>query len=350
MVKVLQHHTVVRDSWHNMLTDLIFWRDYYWLAYRRVTSHYDVDGVIIVLRSVDLKRWHEVATLKTVGSDWSPKFCVAKNRLFVYIFTSYPSLVYGGDRFTNVCFTDDGIHWSEPTSVLKNQWMFGMDYHKDVFYGCAYSWKGHIHDHIHGPVDLLTSYDGLNWTKVSTIALAEDNADEADLIFRPNGELWVIAATIGEKDHDKNMSMFYSSKPPYQEWNRFELKTRLAAPCFCELDGKVYVAGSRAQGGPWIPQSGAVGNTAIWRVEKGKVIPFFALPSEGDRWQPSLITTEPNKLIISYNSQHAYLSGVLPSKIPIPYPHDYPSRPPDVKAPDNLIGDDDIFIAEIAAD
>jgi len=53
------------------------------------------------------------------------------------------------------------------------------------------------------------------------------------------------------------------------------------------------------------------GNTGIFIAEKGKVEPLLALPSDGDAAYPGLISREPGKLIISYYSQHAYLSGVI---------------------------------------
>lgn len=39
--------------------------------------------------------------------------------------------------------------------------------------------------------------------------------------------------------------------------------------------------------------------------------PVLALPSDGDAAYPGLLSLEENRLIISYYSQHAYLSGVL---------------------------------------
>ena len=132
MVKLLQINTVVRDGFHNMLTDLAYWKDYYWLAYRRVSGHYAHDGGIVILRSVDLKRWHEVTYIKTIGCDWSPRFCVTKDRLFIYFFTGYPNIVglrtkdgrllsrpkIFPDHHSHVSFTDDGIHWSQPTPAV----------------------------------------------------------------------------------------------------------------------------------------------------------------------------------------------------------------------------------------
>ena len=52
---------LVRDGWYNAFTDLVQWKNYFWLAYRRGTYHNQVTGntVSAVLRSNDLRLWHE---------------------------------------------------------------------------------------------------------------------------------------------------------------------------------------------------------------------------------------------------------------------------------------------------
>jgi len=111
-------------------------------------------------------------------------------------------------------------------------------------------------------------------------------------------------------------------------------------------DDKLYVVGRSDIAGyePELwpkPQSTPPGNTVIFTVEKGKVEPFFALPSIGDVWQQGLMSIEPGKLWCAYNSQHAYMTGVLTSKIPFP---------PYYKKPEVYIADNDIYMAEIAVE
>ena len=278
MVRLLQVNTVVRDGWHNMTTDITYWRGCYWLVYRRVSAHYSIDSRLIVLRSTDLKRWDEVAQIGSDGLDWPPKFCLADNRLFLSFHTTYPLIEPRnefGERISHgkqkapavshVCYTDDGIHWSNPIRVLDNQNIYKMRRHDGIFYATAWGWQGDVHDHIHGPLDLLSGDDCLSWRKVSTIAGVEDLVDEADMWFHPNGEVWVICPTWRTpKDH----AFFYSSKPPYKQWKRFDLGVTLHSPVFCGCDGKLYVAGVKDLGGyvpePWLkPQTTPAGRTDI---------------------------------------------------------------------------------------
>ena len=370
MVKLIRNQLVVRDGWHNFLVDITRWKGYYWLAYSRRIGHYAMDGRIIVLKSLDLERWHQVADIDTLGNDWCPMFCPTKNKLWIVWFTKYP-LAEGGrnmmgnllmpkkqssrgdidrgpptsisptDVISHVCYTTDGISWSQPIPVWKNQHLWSMRIWDGTFYSVAWGWQGDPHLHIHGPIDLLKSDDGIHWQVVSRIAnVNPDRPDETDLYFHTNGEVWAIAATW-RRPHDH--SVFYSAFPPYKKWKRIDLRTTIHNPAFCKCDDKLYVVG-RSDIAGYSPelwpklQSTPPGNTVIFTVRKGKVEPFFALPSMGDVWKQGLLSIESGKLICAYNSQHAYMTGILPGKFPIPSWY---------KRPEVYAGDNDIYLAEL---
>jgi len=312
MPRILWHRTVVRDGWHNAFTDICCWGGYYWLVYRRGSAHVSLDGSIVVLRSVDLERWHQAAVLETVGDDRDPKLCPTGEALYVFFGTwmprpeGWPDEEFG-PLVTHVCVTRDGIHWSEPIPVYRqNVWLWRVRCHQGIFYCAAYGWED-PREKDRTFLDLLASHDGFNWKRISRIAGPEDRANEADLFFHPDGELWVIARTSRAPDY----TILYISRPPYEEWERVDLKTTIHCPVFCESGGKLYVAGRRRTDTPWRPQSAPPGNTGIFLVDRGGVTPFFALPSDGDAAYPGLLSRQPGRLLISYYSQHAYLSGVL---------------------------------------
>ncbi|RJS88747.1 exo-alpha-sialidase [Candidatus Bathyarchaeota archaeon] len=312
MVKILYQRTIIRNGWHNAFTDLCFWHGSYWLTFRRGSAHVSPDGGIVIMRSVDLLRWRQVAFLKTRGDDRDPKFCPTANRLYVYFGTWLPRPEgWPDERFgplvTHVSFTEDGAEWSRPIPAYKqNYWLWRVRYHDGIFYSPAYGWDDPREKH-KSFLDLLTSEDGLKWSKKCRIGEKDQQPDEADIWFQPDGELWCIARTTRNPDH----SLFYSSKPPYEEWECVDLKVTIHCPVFCQTNGRLYVAGRRRIDSPWIPQTVPAGNTGIFIAEKGKVKPFLALPTYGDAAYPGLISPEPGKLLISYYSQHAYLSGVV---------------------------------------
>jgi hypothetical protein len=298
-----------------------------------------------VLRSVDLKRWHQVAVFNTVGDDREPNFCVTPDCLFLYFGTFYTPIGSGPGPFvTHVTSTNDGLTWSKPKSAWKDEWIWRVRFYNGAFYGTSYGFgpTNDICDHNHGPLKFLKSSDGIHWKVISTVTGMEDGPNEADMYFHPDGEVWIIARTFREP---ANHSLFFSSRPPYHDWERIDLKVLIGPPCFCESGGVLYVAGRRDMNEVWIPQSIPAGSTAIYTVEYGKVTPFFAFPSYGDAGYPGLISQKPSNLLISYYSQHAYLSGVIDSVTPVPptIPNAANSKYPELSA-----GDDDIFIAEIS--
>jgi hypothetical protein len=362
MAQVLSHCTVVRDGWHNMGSDLCFWRDTFWLVHARTSAHVAPDGVIVLLRSADLKRWDEVAVFKTPHDARDAKLAATDDELFVFCADSTYELVAGKERqvlHPYVFVSDDGYRWSAPTRIFdRNYWLWRVRVHDGVFYSAE---KGG---------ELLSSQDGRNWTFVSRIADDEGKSpqelkqvrqvehrmtprfNEADVIFRPDGELWCVSRTRREPDQH---SFLYTSKPPYKEWSCVDLETLIHCPALCEMGGRVYVAGRRDPTTSWIPQHSPAGNTAIFRLDREGVTPVFALPSDGDSAYPGLISLETDRLIISYYSQHAYLSGAIEAE---KKRHHHIARwgslrrqapPPDYphELAHHKTGPADIFVAEI---
>ena len=360
MPRVLSNRTVVRDGWHNMCSDLCYWRDTFWLVYDRTSAHSAPDGVVVLLRSADLQRWDEVAVLRTPNDARDVKLAATDDELFVFCADSWYEPVAGRVRQVvdpYVFTSDDGYRWSAPTRAFdRNHWLWRVQLHEGVFY-CAE--KGG---------ELLSSRDGRNWTSVSRIPAEPEGAtpqelreareldhrttprfNEADVIFRPDGELWCVSRTRRENQH----SLLYTSSPPYEEWSCVDLETLIHCPALCESAGKVYVAGRRDPTAPWVPQHTPAGNTGIFLLERDGVTPVFALPSDGDAAYPGLLCLEADRLIISYYSQHAYLSGVVEGeKRHLPHIERWgalrrDAPPPGYELSHFKTGPADIFVAEV---
>ena len=362
MAQVLFNHTVIRDGWHNMCSDLCFWRDTFWLVYARTSAHSSPDGVIVLMRSADLRRWDEVAVLKTPLDARDTKLAATDDELFVFCADSHYETIQGKVRqvaYTYVFVSNDGYRWSAPTKICdRNYWLWRVQVHEGTFY-CAE--KGG---------ELLSSPDGRDWKLVSRIPDAEGRSpqqlqtirevdhrttsrfNEADIIFRPDGELWCVSRTKLEPGQH---SLLYISSPPYKEWSSVDLEAMIHCPALCESGGNVYVAGRRDPTVPWISQHSPAGNTGIFRLERNGLTPVVALPSDGDAAYPGLLSIEADRLIISYYSQHAYLSGVIQAeKKRLHHIEGWAARRRETPPPDYphelsyfKSGPADIFVAEI---
>ncbi len=318
MAHIVSHHTVVRDGWHNMCSDLCFWNDTFWLVYDRTSAHSAPDGVVVLMRSADLRRWDEVAVFKTPHDARDAKLAATDDELFVFCADSHYETINGKVRqvaHSYVSVSSDGYQWSTPAQICdRNYWLWRVRVHDGTFY-CAE--KGG---------DLLSSPDGRDWQVVSRIPESEGESaqqlqeirtvdhrttprfNEADLIFRPDGALWCVSRTKREPGQH---ALLYVANPPYEEWSCIDLKALIHCPALCESGGQVYVAGRRDPKTPWIGQHTPAGNTGIFRINESGLTPILALPSDGDAAYPGLLSLEENRLIISYYSQHAYLSGVI---------------------------------------
>ena len=362
MAQILSNYTVIRDGWHNMCSDICFWNDTFWLVYDRTAAHSAPDGIIVLMRSADLRRWDEVAVFKTPFDARDTKLAATDDELFVFCADCHFDSIEGKIRqvaYTYVFASNDGYRWSAPTRICdRNYWLWRVQIQDGIFY-CAE--KGG---------ELISSPNGRDWTFVSRIPDAEgrnpqqlkeirkvdhrttDLFNEADVIFRADGELWCVSRTKREPGQH---SLLYISKPPYEEWSCVDLKAMIHCPALCESGGQVYVAGRRDSTAPWIPQHSPAGSTGIFRLDHNGVEPVLALPSDGDAAYPGLLSLEDDRLIVSYYSQHAYLSGAIEAekkrrhyierwaslRREVP-PPDYPNELSYFKS-----GPSDIFIAEI---
>ena len=81
-----------------MCSDLCFWQDTFWLVYDRTSAHTAPDGVIVLLRSADLRRWDEVAVFRTPNDARDGKLAATDDELFVFCADSRYEPIAGRKR------------------------------------------------------------------------------------------------------------------------------------------------------------------------------------------------------------------------------------------------------------
>ena len=330
---------VVRDGWYNAWTDLIWWKEYFWLSHFRGLSHglaRNTTGRIagntfsVIRRSADLRRWHEAQVFEAPGGivDGSgvdtAHLCATEDRLYAFFRKVSRRPGGGANNNSYVSWTEDGVHWSEPEELSVDGFLpytWRVRHHQGRFY-CALSYLEEG-----TPIDLIVSDDGVHWTShAEIVAPGHGCSEESELHWRPDGELWCVIRT--------ERAVLYCSRPPYTEWEEtLQLPAGCDAPVMCESGGHVYLAGRCAGSGqgepgpdgtmpfdlvntfthPEIPTVSS-GTTGLYRLTRERADLLVLMPPAYDASYPGLVSLEPGKLIMSYYSDVAYASGQVPLK------------------------------------
>lgn len=293
------------DGRHNAFTDLIRWKDAYYLCFRHGESHGSMDGEIRVMRSADLKAWEPCGTLKTYGDDRDPHFAATEDRLFVYF--GVWDLEHATDHGTpgrqdvrsHFASSDDGETWSEVRGVYEEKWwLWRVRHHDGAFYSIGYSAFRPT-----PPVResrLLRSEDGLNWELVSTVT-KERMSGEADMWFEGDGSMWLVTRTGEAPGH----AWLHQSDTSKQTWTAHDLGELIHSPAIAKWKDRFFVAGrGRNAGGGYV--------TRLWELypSESRVREVLTLPSGGDTSYPGLLVdpasldAENPALLISWYSQH----------------------------------------------
>lgn len=280
----LEHWVAVGDGTHNSNTDLIHWRDSFYMVHASSPWHLASTKCHLVLwRSGDARQWEQIRAFHVPGEDIrDPKLAAIGDRLFMYVLknVSWDAEPYT-TQFTS---THDGEEWAPLVDAQPEGWLFWRPKTRDhsTWYVPAY-W------HEHGKSILLQSTDGEHWTEVSTIYEGDRN-DETDIEFLPDGRLIATARLEVSNSifgHPDACTLIAVAEPPYIEWKRCKSDvTRLDGPNLFAYDGAVYAVGRHNPQSPrFLRYYGSIlgkKRTALYKVEPDRLLYLSDLPSAGD--------------------------------------------------------------------
>jgi hypothetical protein len=304
-VKVSNVRRVFYNGEHNAFTDLIRFKDTFYLTFRSCPDGHMVHPTssIIILSSPDAKQWKQVHRFSVAKRDTrDPHFLAFKGKLFVYTGTWYSGLTtlkredYDLNKHLGYAvWSEDGTNWHGPTML---EGTFGhYIWRANTFGGKAYLCGRRKKDFAVEPRGegrtvesaMLESDDGLIWR---TRALFQDvNGDETAFQFEPDGS--IIA--IGRRGSDK--AQLLRSKPPYTQWEREDLDRYIGGPLLARW-GDRYVVGGRKNAG-----DRGYKTSMCWLVSD-QLHEFAELPSGGDNSYPGFVELSPTRAFMSWYSSH----------------------------------------------
>lgn len=123
-VKVANIRRVFHNGEHNAFTDLVRFRDQFYLAFRSCPDGHMVhpSSSILILASTDANEWKQVHRFSVARRDTrDPHFLVFKDRLFVYTGTWYCGDTSPkwedcdlNEHLGYAAWSDDGVQWYSP--------------------------------------------------------------------------------------------------------------------------------------------------------------------------------------------------------------------------------------------
>jgi hypothetical protein len=326
---VLQMKTwvVADDGEHNAFTDLIFWRDSFWLVYVSSPSHFaSAKSRLVLLRSSDAHSWQEVKKFDGNGQDIrDPKLGIIQGQMFLVALLNKH---FDPEPYKTVATcSGDGLTWSPFEEIAHGGWLMGRPITAD-----GHTWYAPAHHIDHGTAVLLQSTNGMSWTIHSTIHEgAQERADETAIQVLRDGR--IIATTRMEAGSSifgspQAGTLISAAAPPFTSWMQLSRShvTRLDGANLFSINDQVYAVGRNQPqvADPFHKPGSAFAKkrTAVFLVkENGEgLIHLTDLPSCGDTSYAGVAFAN-GRIFISYYTNdprrdYPWLLGMLlPTRI-----------------------------------
>ncbi|MCS7181361.1 MAG: hypothetical protein NZ891_08465 [bacterium] len=219
------------DGYHNAFTDIIKFKDNFFITFKHATKHtISGNGEIYIIKSKDLEQWQLIKKFPLLPDSRDPKFFKFKNLLGV---------LFGrrdeGDREKidmYISYSSDGENFNGPLKIENyNLWFWRIRNFKEKLFITAYEMK------IEKGTYLFISEDGINFKEVSQI-VKDEYSNEADLLFENTGLCYVIV-----RRENFQTPILAISSPPYKKWENYILNYIVQGPHIFKFKNKIYVAG-----------------------------------------------------------------------------------------------------------
>lgn len=274
---------------HNAFTDLVRFRDRWYLAFREGDGHVSPKGQARVLVSNDTETWNSVAVLTSDRGDVrDPKLSVtpAGELMVTTAVAIQPPGVVRHQSYA--WFSRDGADWSDPVAIGdENFWIWRTSWRDGIAYAIGYATTKER------SIRLYRSTDGRNFDTLIETMKPDGYANESSIEFAPDGTAWCLL----RRDGQSAVGMLGVAKRPYDAWTWQSLDRRIGGPKLLLLDDGRFLAGVRLY-------DEKVRTSLCWiDPQSGRLDECLTLPSGGDTSYPGLVMHE-GRLYISYYSSH----------------------------------------------
>lgn len=290
---------------HSAFTDLVWWHDRFYCAFREGENHVGSQGKLRIISSADGTKWQSEASLKDPVYDLrDANLSIMPDGRLMAVGGAQIAEGKGRRTGTFASYSSDGATWTTPELILPpGRWMWGVTWHDGTAWGVSYGAPER-----HGINSLLTSKDGRKFeTYVEDFFAKKEWPTEARIRFGKDGTAYCLQRVDG----DPNFAWLGSASPPYREWKWSNLERYIGGPNLLQLPS-----------GNWVAAGRLIENkkprTALMYLDttKGQVVPILDLPSGGDCSYPGLLWHE-GRLWMSYYSSHEQRTSIYLAQIDI---------------------------------
>lgn len=311
--EVVEVKKIWDDAAHNAFTDLVYFADRFYCAFREGRGHVSADGRIRVLRSADADTWTSAALISFRGYDFrDAHLSITPDGRLMLIGGAAPRKQDNEPAPTGsfVSFSENGDTWTEPVIVSEpGRWLWRVTWHEGVAYGVSYTAGGNGDRYL----SLLKSTDGIKYEPLVQRLFDKGSPNETTLRFAPDGTCYALVRRDSFGDAPTS-TMLGISGPDYTQWTWHDLGPEFNAfggPDLLRLPCGLWIAAGRMhQGGPHTALT-------VLDVENKTMTRLLDLPSGGDTSYPGLLWRD-QTLYVSYYSGHQGKTSIYLAKIRFP--------------------------------
>lgn len=294
---------------HNAFTDLIFFENNWWCAYRSASGHMSYDGQITILSTKDGVEWIVFDVVSWAGGDLrDPKFYLSpKGELCLMVGVRLAVYPYLNARVFS-------INWpvQHPEKIANNMeegtWRWSASNLNRKLYSVGYTAKDILGC-------LYSSEDGAFWEPVKAPFFPESDcfSNESSLVYSEKDRQ---AYCLLRRDGKKCSALLGSSQPPFTQWKWTELYCAMGGPkLLLTQKNRLIVAYRRfIYEKDEIVDAEMVISLICKRSDTTEEL--IVLPSEGDCSYAGMVEKD-EALWVSYYSSHEGSSKVYLAKLRI---------------------------------
>ncbi|WEJ63367.1 hypothetical protein [Thiomicrorhabdus lithotrophica] len=310
-LEFIESKCISNQAPHSAFTDLIFYQNEWYCAFREGSSHMSLDGQAKVLKSKNGLAWDEFAVLTWQGGDVrDPKFVIrhdGKLLITVGVRLAVPTVLSEKIFSTSWLFdSDNGLSGPFYCNTSSGTWRWGpTQYGSDIF-SVGYAGKD-----LEGC--LYKSADGKNWQAYVRPFFPESPCftNESSLVFTQSETAFCLL----RRDGANCSGLWGVAKKPYTRWNWFNLPLAIGGPKLIELSTGQLIACFRLIE---VDSEGALeAKTVLYEISPvGEMTFLIQLPSDGDTSYAGMVECDKD-LWVSYYSSHEEKSSIYIAKLHI---------------------------------